>query len=352
MLANYRYEIKKSTIFFTHSDSQNKIDMNVIENSNCMHVIIDDIYTGDLDFIKKLMKIVKTKDYFNFFLIGKNSGQELLAKLSKLSTEVFGSSFMPKMVFSLFCALNFELNDDDYVGTIVQNDDCIYAQPINGATLKYKNLKKAKLLGKKLAQEILALNLSTPEQIIWIDNWFQKNIQYIKDAKTVGFDGKTYVCDKIHTQAVVEDVFTKNYGVCEDISTSIAIVLNELGIQYEEVAIDDHAWIIVAIDNKYYIWDCTHNITRNNNLAVNGIKATKYSNGFTLLGKDKSNGKYKEISGLPKIEKTSYPDNLIEKAIDSLKELNVSFDYDKKALYSSQVVDNLNIDSVMGIQLT
>ena len=95
--------------------------------------------------------------------------------------------------------------------------------------LTYSEYKSILPIARSICGEILNLNLDNLETIIWIDNWIQKNVQYIKNKETVAL-GKRYICSQIDCQATVPDVLLRHYGVCEDIAVSIATILSILGI--------------------------------------------------------------------------------------------------------------------------
>jgi len=335
LFCNYCYEIKKPTIFFTHRDTTQKIDVSDIESADCMYMIIDDIKIEDLPFIDFLMGLCEKNDYSYFVIMGKHLCLDVAKSIDKLSSKRF-SSALPKLVISLDLALENELFENAYVGTYVKEKEVLFAQPINAGMLKYIELKKIFHCADRLVEQIKKLNLSTIQQIIWIDNWFQENIQYIAGYETKGANGNKYICEQISASATVPDVFLYNYGVCEDIATSIAIILKKLNIPCEEVQGDSHAWLIVEVEKELYLWDCTRNITRNQYIAPNGIKATKYSHKYTLLGKDFCD-KYVEFANLAQISAVGYSEEKIKEAVNLLSQMGVSFVYSPIAHYNSTI---------------
>lgn len=126
-----------------------------------------------------------------------------------------------------------------------------------------------------------------------------------------------------------------HYGVGEDIAASIAIILKKLHIVCEEVQANGHAWLLVELDGQSFLWDCTRNITRNEHLAANGIKATYYSHQYTLRGEEFCKNKYDDIPNMPKIASRDYSRCKVNEIIHELKLKNVYFAYGFVAPYNS-----------------
>lgn len=336
--ASYVVSKNQSVLLLEHRDNKQLINLDTIKNYDSFHMIITDVIKEDLKFVSKLMEICNQEGYLNYCIMAKTLDSDIVSELQRLGKKHFNNNFT-KMVFSISLAMDNELCEDCYIGTYLYSDELLLAQPINAGELKYSDFKKAKPYAKQLADTISFMGLESDiEKIICIDNWFQKNIQYIKGRETET-ETKKYICNQIESTAKLSDVFLHHYGVCEDISTSIAMVLHYLNIPYEEVHGRNHAWLIVAIEGKNYIWDCTHNITRNKNLVDSALKCTKYSYEFTLIGLDTYPNKYIHInSQLPKPERSRLPIEQIQEAICYLsKEKGVSFDYSYNAPYPSKV---------------
>ena len=331
---NYLYHIQPPTIFLMHSDSTQKIDITELETDDCWYMVVDSISCDDLPFINILMNICVRNHYDNFSVMGKNLDSRVVEHLCNLSMNLFVSN-EPKIVFSIDIALQHILGDNAYVGTYVKNENIVFSQPINAGSLKYIDFAKVFPYAEHIVEEISALKLTTVEKILWIDNWVQANIQYIKNYKTTATDGSRYVCDNIKEESTMPDVLINHYGVCEDIATSIAIILKKLHIVCEEVQANGHAWLLVELDGQTFLWDCTRNITRNEHLAPNGIKATSYSYQHTLRGEEFCKNKYDDIPNMPKIAFFDYPRYKVNEIIQELKLKNVSLAYESVAPYNS-----------------
>lgn len=331
-------KIRGVVLFFIRTTKLVSINLDEIKAAMGLHMVIDTIHLEDIPFVEELMKICNDQDYFNFAVTSKNLDDSVINELQILQAKLFKRRFT-KLVFSLSLAVNHPLSDQVYVGTYAKCGELEFVQPFNGGTLTYEKFKEVLPCAKKLAETIETENLdSTLEKIIWIDSWFQENIQYIKDRETPGPSGEKYICDNINAAAIVPDVFKNHYGTCEDISASIAILLDYLKIPYETVQVDYHAWLLVAIEKCYYIWDCTHNITRNPHKATNGLKATEYSHAFTLVGTDSYPTKYASFGILPNVSQHRYPINLLEAAKKRLIIKTVPFIYSNMAKYNSVVI--------------
>jgi len=153
LFCNYCYEIKKPTIFFTHRDTTQKIDVSDIESADCMYMIIDDIKIEDLPFIDFLMGLCEKNDYSYFVIMGKHLCLDVAKSIDKLSSKRF-SSALPKLVISLDLALENELFENAYVGTYVKEKEVLFAQPINAGMLKYIELKKIFHCADRLVEQI------------------------------------------------------------------------------------------------------------------------------------------------------------------------------------------------------
>lgn len=221
---NYLYHIQSPTIFLIHSDSIQKIDIADLESTDCWHMVVDTISWDDLPFINKLMNICARKQYDNFSVMGKKLDSRVIEHLCKLSMNLF-VSYQPKIVFSIDIALQHILSNNAYVGTYVKSESIVFSQPINAGSLKYIDFVKVLPYAEEIVEEISALQLTTVEKIIWIDNWVQANIQYIKNHETTAANGCKFVCDSIKRESNMPNVLKNHYGVCEDIATSIAIIL-------------------------------------------------------------------------------------------------------------------------------
>lgn len=166
----------------------------------------------------------------------------------------------------------------------------------------------------------------------------QNNIQYIKDTHTNAL-GTEYCCPQIKKQATVPDVFLHHFGVCEDISVSIGILLSFNHIPFEIIQANGHAWLVVELNGDHFIWDCTRNITRNEHKRFASLQASSYSYKYTLIGANTFAGDYPSNSILSHLSEVSYPRSEIQDCINQLQLQNYcDFSYSDKSNYYSEIV--------------
>lgn len=274
------------TLFLKHTPQMQSIDIDSIKNETQIYnMVIDTIDNKDFDFIEKLFSISAKNDYTNSAIMATSMSEECANFISKIAEKYPEKKGNNKTIVSISAATDNVFSDDIYIGTyLYDKKGCFYAQPINN-TLRYRHFKeilpKAESIIKSIPSQIKNNKL---DLIVWIDNWFQKNIKYAKGRTTI-VNNESYIDNSIaenHT-AVMTDVFNNHFGVCEDIATSIVVLLHMLNINCTEIQANGHAWLEVEIDNQYYIWDCTHNITRNPNRKNHELRAGSYTHKFTLI---------------------------------------------------------------------
>ena len=290
------YQIKQfwHNCFLFFSNSVNVINTDDPQYSD-YDIIICDIIDDDLDFLEDLMK-KHGKNWSSFSILSHTCSD----KAAKLINEWIGDYFETRYYnccISISLAIQREWNERFKIGTFTALDGGYSSSGLNAGTLLARDYRTIIPYAKEIAWNIKLLGLPCLEQIIWIDNWMQQNIQYIKDRETTA-GGQVFVCDDISKQAIVTDVFTYHRGVCEDISASIAAILYFLDIPFEVVQGGGHAWLLVKVDQAYYLWDCTHNITRNPQKVHEALKAKAYSYAHTLMGQDTYENKYSDFSEL------------------------------------------------------
>lgn len=236
----------------------------------------------DEPFFRSMLQVCGENTYMEFAIMGQTISDKALTFIIQSAEELL-SNPVTQLVISIGIALNHSVPNGVHIGSWGRGENTIYVESFNQRTFNYVDLKRLLPHAKYLADSIKDARLDQLETVIWIDHWFQENIQYIQDRETNAL-GKTYVCPDVERQAIVSDVFLSHYGVCEDIAASIAVVLNLCAIPCEVIQGNEHAWVIVLFEGKYYIWDCTHNITRNENQNPQALRAISYTDAYTLIG--------------------------------------------------------------------
>lgn len=156
-----------------------------------------------------------------------------------------------------------------------------------------------------------------------VDSWMQQHVQYIKNSSFEAF-GESYVYPSINHEAIVSDVLLHGYGVCEDISASIAAIMKFLKIETYVVCKNGHAWNVIRLDNRWFIWDCTHNITRNKRKVNNELKAMEYSSEYLLRGANYDAEEYLEYTPFfDRVSDEDFPREQISEAVKILMTQNL-----------------------------
>lgn len=306
--------------------------------NKALHLIIMDLGMFDLAFLTNLWEICYENGYMSFSLMDDRINETEIDDFFHIISERTRIT-NPQVIVSVSIATKYKIPDDCFVGAMKFDDSTVSVQSFNAASLNYSQYKRILPEAQRLADHVTKLILDPVETVIWLDNWFQNNIQYIKDNKTHAF-GKTYVCEAVTEEAIVPDVLLRHYGTCEDIASSLATILDLLGIKNTVIQARAHAWILVRINGDNYIWDCTHNITRNPNMAEGALKALSYCCKYTLIGLSKNTEDYYIDSPfVPPVSETDYPRDLIEKTKQELiKKHSIVFCY-SNPVYKSYILN-------------
>lgn len=338
MKCNYAFSRNGSVFYFKRVEYINDIDLRRLDNG--LHMIVDHMKIDDTPFIEELAKKCAEEDYFNLAIMDDNLTQDCATALSSIAALYPSTAYSRKIVVPISAAVDNHFSNSIFVGTFVKEAGIVFAQPINAGQLTYSKFRSVFSIATDIINDMPSkIRSDEIDSITWIDNWFQKHIQYIKQQTTIA-SGTKYVCDGIEENYTAEmsDVFLRHFGVCEDIASSIAILLHMLKISYKEVQANGHAWLLVNIKGVNYIWDCTHNITRNKNRLSNALKATSYSNEYTLIGENTFPAKYDtlEIIGYDVSQNEFSRDELL-KSKNKLSEMGIHFTYSNSAVYPSHI---------------
>lgn len=189
-----------------------------------------------------------------------------------------------------------------------------------------ENIGSSLKLAENVATEILGQNPQNElETVLLVDAWIQRNIQFIKNRETeMEIEGKTYVCEDCKKEALLNDVLENHYGVCEDISFSVALILSDprIGIKCRTVSNINHTWNIVEVEGTEYFFDATRNITRGEGRLPYALKATRYTTNRTLFGYDDYPTEYATINSRfdnTKLSHKSFDRNRLSKAVETMK---------------------------------
>lgn len=327
-----KYDGELCVYLYATDDFSSSINFDIDDLQNATIVVFVDILEQKLDFVLQVMDwCLKNKK--SIMLTPSLIPKSVLPKLKEHA--IYRDGHLKLISPSL--AATGEWIDDIQVGSLYLD----YPFPVgfNEPTLNFASYKTLLSPAQEIADNVRTLKLSKLETIIWIDNWMQQNIQYIKDKESTGPDGNddVYICDDITKQAIVPDVLLHHYGVCEDIAASVATIASLLEIDCAVMRGSGHAWNLVTLDGKTYILDCTHNITQNPNRMADALKATKYTSQFTLVGRDKEYADYTFLAEIGiQVSHLDFPRKSIKEAVSVLRRKGVLFEYGANATYRSR----------------
>ncbi len=288
--------IPNNIFMFTHSKDDLKISYDKINETKIINqIIFENLVATDFQCVKSILEIVDKRDEcFKVCVMGSSIDLNTLSLLLNWQSNNEEKDIDKMLIFSIDIASKFLLNDNTYVGAYSKMDETVpFVCAINEENLQYKKFKYTIPAAKNVSEYINSICNSNLEKIILLDLWCQKNIQYIKNRVSI-CGGKEYIVDSVDRQSIMPDVLLNHYGTCEDISSSISMVLTFLNI--EHYMVNDlnigHAWILAKLEGKYYIWDATHNITRGTFRLENELRVSNYDCKFTLIGYETVPSKY------------------------------------------------------------
>ena len=135
------------------------------------------------------------------------------------------------------------------------------------------------------------------EKVALISDYIQSQTQYIDGYESVSSKG-TFITpdfpeyiDYRSKSGLVETVINDNNGVCMGIANASTLLLNnpQVDLEVESVYGCSHVWNKVLIDGKYYYFDNTWSITRNENMSEEGLIGLSFTRKYLLFGQKTAN---------------------------------------------------------------
>ena len=135
------------------------------------------------------------------------------------------------------------------------------------------------------------------EKVALISDYIQSHTQYIDGYESVSSKG-TFITpdfpeynDYRSKSGLVETVINDNNGVCMGIANASTLLLNnpQVDVEVESVYGCSHVWNKVLIDGKYYYFDNTWSITRNENMSEEGLIGLSFTRKYLLFGQKTAN---------------------------------------------------------------
>ena len=135
---------------------------------------------------------------------------------------------------------------------------------------------------------------SDKDKVALISDYIQSQTQFIEGYESSSIHGVFITPDfpKQYPQAAyIETVLNHNNGKCVGISNASTLLLNnpQMNMEVESVYGCEHVWNKVLIDGKYYYFDNTWSITRNEDMNEDGLIALSFSRKFLCFGQKTAN---------------------------------------------------------------
>lgn len=138
---------------------------------------------------------------------------------------------------------------------------------------------------------------SDKEKVALISDYIQSQTQFIYGYESESSKG-TFITPDFpeyieyrKKSGLVETVINDNNGVCMGIANTSTLLLNnpQIDVEVESVYGCSHVWNKVLIDGKYYYFDNTWSITRNENMSEEGLIALSFTKKYLLFGQKTAN---------------------------------------------------------------
>lgn len=284
----------------------NNIDANQI---NAIVISIDDLSVSMEKLIELLDKYneiqLKFKDYESVIFIDKVLNNRIINKTFLMDDSLRKDRGYIDLTVLKNINLTIPLNYlmwgvrfNDLIETycfLISNPQSNYLNPtsLNGnEKLSYDDY--ISILRK--IEELSKINpKSDKEKVALISDYIQSRTQYIDGYESVSLKGTfitpDFPSDYIRKSGLVETVINDNNGVCMGIANTSTLLLNnpEMDVEVESVYGCCHVWNKVLIDGKYYYFDNTWSITRNENMSEEGLIALSFTRKYFLFGQKTSN---------------------------------------------------------------
>lgn len=190
-------------------------------------------------------------------------------------------------------------------------------------------IKKIENLSKENA-------ISDKDKVALVSDYIQSRTQFIDGYESEYSQGVFITPDfpKYYPQAAhIETVLNENNGKCMGIANASTLLLNnpQMNMEVETVYGLHHAWNKVLIDGKYYYFDNTWAITRNENMSQDGLIALSFSKKFLCFGQKTADAIGHHIP----LSVFIYDGIISEDDIDDIN-YQQQFVYQKKPIYESR----------------
>lgn len=315
----------------------------LIENFDFLERIIDkgsmiEIYSPDYKILEYINNNCKSNNKYTVSLVNDNE----MKNRDYIHPEEFEKSrFVIPMHYLLWQS---NCQSDAYISGLTTNYGNGMPATTNGYnTMEFEKIKQIKEIVSQLGEECKGLD--EIDKIILVSNYLQRRVQYV-ERNNVSYADHVYITDSKGLEITSklsdsgDNVILNKFGVCCGIANATTLLLNnqDLQVNAQNVAGQNHLWNCVQVNNKWYYIDNTWNITRNPNRFEESLKAKSFSGTYLLFGTDmaKTIGHHQSEYREPLIEQESYDTGLIRKRVRDLSKKH-SFDNYEEPVFKSHI---------------
>lgn len=192
-------------------------------------------------------------------------------------------------------------------------------------------------------------DLSTIDKVVLVANYLQQNVQFVSGKVSETVDGD-YECEEYSFEKYggidsVNTVLFDNIGKCNCISRTMMLMLNNpvMNVNCRIANAPGHAYCAIYDDEtgQLYCTDPTWCISRNPNRFDETLKASKFSDEYLFIGKDKlaTMDHHNTMNVLlQEFADTSMSREKIQSSVEKLKKYGISFEYPEIIPLSSKKV--------------
>lgn len=192
-------------------------------------------------------------------------------------------------------------------------------------------------------------DLTLIDKVVLVSNYLQRHVQFVSGKISETVDGK-YICEdysyeKYRGIDTVDNVLFDRIGKCNCISRTMMLMLNnpKMNVNCRIASTLGHSFCTVYDDEtgELYCIDPTWCISRNPNRFNETLKASKFSDEYLLIGKDKLStiDHHNNINLLQQeFAKVGIDRDLIQQSVEKLKRYGIKFEYPEEISLKSEKV--------------
>lgn len=192
-------------------------------------------------------------------------------------------------------------------------------------------------------------DLTLIDKVVLVSNYLQRQVQFVSGKISETADGK-YICEDYSYEKyggidTVDNVLFDRIGKCNCISRTMMLMLNnpKMNVNCRIASTLGHSFCSVYDDEtgELYCIDPTWCISRNPNRFKETLKASKFSDEYLLIGKDKlSTMDHHDYINLVQQEfaEVGIDRNLICQSVEKLKRYGIKFEYPEEIPLKSEKV--------------